>query len=202
MFDYDNLKLPGKQLQILKTALDLFQRFGIKRIPVEEICRTAGISKMTFYKYFKNKNELVRYIWEQGFEQALQKFAEIRVMDIPFPQKLQLVLKLKDETSAKISHQFALDYFYASPDLKEFFEDLSNRSLNIFLDFIRDGQKNGEVRPDLKPEFLLAVIGQIKNLVNDEALINSYGSYHDFVMEVNKFVFYGILTQSHTAESG
>jgi AcrR family transcriptional regulator len=195
MFDVARLNLPAKQALIVSTALDLFQRFGIKRIPVEEICQTAGVSKMTFYKYYKNKNDLVRFLWEQGFEQASEKFEAIIEMEVPFEHKLELLLKLKDESTANISHQFALEYFYAIPELKEFFEQLAAKSLLRFLDFIKDAQKKGEVRQDLKPEFLLAVINNVKLLVKDENLINSYPSYHDFVMEVNNFMYYGILSR-------
>lgn len=196
MLDYSILKLPNKQQQIVKTALDLFQQFGIKRITIEEICQTATVSKMTFYKYFKNKNELVRFLWEKGYEQALEKFDAIREMDIPFEKKLQLMLKLKDESTANMSHQFALEYFYASPDLKDFFEKLAQESFSHFFDFLHSSQQKGEVRRDLKPEFLMAIINNIKLLVKDEDLINSYPSYHDFVMEVNNFLFYGILPRS------
>jgi AcrR family transcriptional regulator len=201
MLDLSKLNLPRKQLQILKTGLDLFQRFGIKRVTIEEICQTANVSKMTFYKYFKNKNELVRFIWEKGVEQAVEKFEAIREMDIPFEKKLQLILELKEESTANISHQFALEYFYASPDLKDFFEKLARDSLTRFLEFLKAAQKKGEVRRDLKPEFLMAIINNIKFLVKDEALINSYPSYHDFVMEVNNFLFYGILPRPDSGES-
>ena len=54
--------MPEKYQQIVETATDLFMRFGVKRVTVEEICRTAQISKMTFYKYFNNKIELAEYI--------------------------------------------------------------------------------------------------------------------------------------------
>lgn len=200
MLDLSKLNLPEKQRLIVDTALDLFQQFGIKRIPVEEICKTAGVSKMTFYKYFKNKNELVRFMWEKGFEQSLEKFDEIQALDIPFEKKLQLILKMKEESTAKISHQFALDYFYASPDLKDFFEKLSRESISRFLIFIKNAQEKGEVRPDIRPEFLLAIINNIKLMVKDEALISSYPSYHDFVMEVNNFIFYGILPRPASEE--
>jgi len=193
MLDFSKLYLPKKQLQVVDTALDLFQRFGIKRIPVEEICKTAGVSKMTFYKYFKNKNDLVCFIWGKGFEQAFAKFDEIRASNIPFQEKLELILKLKEESTAKMSHEFALDYFFASPDLKGFFEDLSEKSIARFLAFIKDAQKKGQVRSDLKAEFLLAVINNIKSMVKDDNLIGSYPTYQDFVMDVNTFLFYGIL---------
>lgn len=200
MLDLSKLNLPEKQRLIVNTALDLFQQFGIKRIPVEEICKTAGVSKMTFYKYFKNKNELVRFMWEKGFEQSLEKFDEIQALDIPFEKKLQLILKMKEESTAKISHQFALDYFYASPDLKDFFEKLSRESISRFLIFIKNAQEKGEVRSNLRPEFLLAFINIIKIMVKDETLINSYSNYQDFVMEVNNFIFYGILPRPASEE--
>ena len=200
MLDLSKLDLPEKQYEILNTALDLFQRFGIKRIPIEEICKTANVSKMTFYKYYKNKNELVRFLWQTGFEQGFAKFDEIQALDIPFEKKLQLILKMKDETSAKISHEFALDYFFASPELKDFFEKLSGESMSRFLSFIKDAQEKGEVRQDMRPEFLLAIINNIKLMVKDEALISSYPNYHDFVMEVNNFIFYGVLPRPASEE--
>ena len=201
MLDLTKLSLPEKKKDILATAQELFQKFGIKRVSIEEICQTATVSKMTFYKYFKNKNDLVRFLWEKAFEQGFETFDEIRAMDIPFEQKLQLVLKMKEETTAKISHQFALEYFYAIPDLKDFFEQLSRDSINCFLDFIREAQQKGEVRPDIHPEFLLAIINNIKLLIKDDTLMNNYATYKDFVMEINNFIFYGILPIPSSEES-
>ena len=34
----------------------------------------------------------------------------------------------------------------------------------------------------------------------DETLINSYSNYQDFVMEVNNFIFYGILPRPASEE--
>jgi hypothetical protein len=140
-------------------------------------------------------------MWERGFEQGWEKFDEIKAMDIPFEKKLQLMLKMKEETTAKISHEFALDYFYAIPDLKSFFEELSHKSIKRFLDFIKEAQQRGEVRPDIHPEFLMAIINNIKLLVKDDTLVNNYPTYKDFVMEINNFIFYGILPRSSSEES-
>lgn len=45
--------------RIIKTALDLFRRYGIKSVTVDDIARDAGMSKKTIYQYFKEKDELV-----------------------------------------------------------------------------------------------------------------------------------------------
>lgn len=185
--------LPIKQRQILESAEDLFQRFGIKRISIEEICHTATVSKMTFYKYFKNKVELVRFLWERWFEQNNAKFAEVRVMEIPFTEKLALILKLKEEGTQKISYQFALDYLNGVPELEAFFQEQYTNSMNQFMDFIREAQQKGEVRPDMKIEFFLAVIATMKELMQNKSLVELYPHYQDFILEVNNFLFYGVL---------
>ncbi len=185
--------LPLKQRQILENAEDLFQRFGIRRISVEEICSTAKVSKMTFYKYFKNKNALVRFLWGRWFEENNMKIAEVRAMEISFTDKLALFLKLKEEGTQKISYQFALDYLNGVPELEEFFREQYTKSINQFMDFIREAQQKGDVRPDMKIEFFLAVIEAMKGLMQNKELVNMYPQYQDFIMEVNNFLFYGLL---------
>ena len=44
-----------KNDQIVKIGKDLFYKYGIKRVSVEEICAKANVSKMTFYKFYNNK---------------------------------------------------------------------------------------------------------------------------------------------------
>ena len=45
---------PKKEGDILRTAEDLFMQFGYDRVSVEEICREAKVSKVTFYKLLCN----------------------------------------------------------------------------------------------------------------------------------------------------
>ena len=110
-----------KKKQILITAEDLFFRFGLKRISIEEICSTAKVSKMTFYKYFKNKIDLIKCLWSLMFDYGMKKFEEIENMEISFQEKVELILKMKEESSKKLSHEFALEYFFSNDELRDFF---------------------------------------------------------------------------------
>ena len=55
---------------LLAAAKRLFWKHGIKRVSVEDISSEAGLSKMTFYRNFANKEaiafELLRSLTEQG----------------------------------------------------------------------------------------------------------------------------------------
>lgn len=46
--------------KILWTALELFLAQGIKKTSVDEIAAQAGVTRITAYRYFENKNALVR----------------------------------------------------------------------------------------------------------------------------------------------
>ena len=45
--------------KILKTAGELFFKFGIRSVSIDDICNELHISKKTFYTVFKQKDELV-----------------------------------------------------------------------------------------------------------------------------------------------
>jgi AcrR family transcriptional regulator len=45
--------------RILAKAADLFMRYGIKSITMDEIASTLGISKKTIYQFFTDKDDLV-----------------------------------------------------------------------------------------------------------------------------------------------
>lgn len=47
---------------LAKAAIKCFDRFSIRKTTIEDICRAAGVSRPVFYKYFKNKRELILFI--------------------------------------------------------------------------------------------------------------------------------------------
>ena len=59
-----------KREQLLQTGEALFVKHGMRRVTVEEICRQAGVSKPTFYRYFENKAALARRIDERWIEEV------------------------------------------------------------------------------------------------------------------------------------
>lgn len=48
-----------KFVQILSDAMEVFMKYGIKSVTMDDLARQLRISKKTLYKYFKDKNDLV-----------------------------------------------------------------------------------------------------------------------------------------------
>ena len=58
------VQLPPRQ-RILAAADDLFRRVGIRGVGVEAIAEAAGTNKMTLYRHFESKDELIAE-WVRG----------------------------------------------------------------------------------------------------------------------------------------
>ncbi len=48
-----------KRDQLVETALDLFARHGFHATGIDTILESAGVAKMTLYKHFRSKEELI-----------------------------------------------------------------------------------------------------------------------------------------------
>jgi AcrR family transcriptional regulator len=70
-----------------------FLKHGVKRVTIEEICEKAKVSKVTFYRYFTNKEAIVRHIRDQLMQAGFAKYDEIVALDISFPQKIDMMTK-------------------------------------------------------------------------------------------------------------
>lgn len=52
---------PDKKSLIFRTAIRLFGKYGYDGLPVDRVCREAGISKGSFFQYFSSKSNLLEF---------------------------------------------------------------------------------------------------------------------------------------------
>lgn len=185
-------RISKKQRQIVETAIELFSRFGIKRVTVEEICQKAGASKMTFYKYFPNKMELLKHIWNGWIDEAYKRLDEIDEMNISFAEKLQKIIEYKTELLSKVSPEYMQEVLHAEPEMEEFIGEVQARNFGLFMKFLEKAQARGDMRK-IRPEFFLTVLDKINELARDESLMKIYPNHVELMREIQYFLFYGIL---------
>lgn len=178
-----------KRARIIETAEALFNRYGIKRVRVEEICRDAGVSKMTFYKYFSNKIDLAQQIWSLWVDQGCAKLDEIDALDVLLPEKIRLMFQWKTDFIKGLNREFVEELMglRIRPD--------QQRIMDRFMAFIAKAQKRGEIRADIKPQFLIAVIDKFYELAENKELVNQYDDLVEFNREIKSFFWYGIIAR-------
>ena len=186
-------KKSKKLLKIIETGEILFMRHGIKRVTVEEICRKSMVSKMTFYKHFSNKIELVKYILNAWHEEFWSNADEIFTKDIPFTEKVELMFDWKLKLMARMSNEFIDEFIHTDPELKGFMLEYYQRSYKRFRDLIVDWQKNGDIRTEIRPEFIIAFFDKMQEMFGDDNVRKLYSDSIEFILELHNLLFYGIV---------
>ena len=183
-----------KRKQLIHTAKDLFYKYGIKRVTVEEICQEANVSKMTFYKHFKNKHELVKTMVVQMTDEAIEKYRSLMDQNIPFEEKVRETIHMKFEGTDQMSQEFMSDYLtHAEPEMLNFIHQRAQGTMALVIKDYAEAQKRGDIRQDIKIEFILWYLNKMFDLMGDEELEKLYGSPQEMIMELVNFFFYGIM---------
>jgi AcrR family transcriptional regulator len=177
-----------KREQILDTAEKLFSRHGARRVSIEELCREAGVSKMTFYKYFSNKSELIRVIRDDWIDQGFKRFDEINALELPFSEKIDLMTRWEMEFSSRINSEFIREVF-SSEDAEKLFKQR-------YLENISAAQDRGEARRDIHPEFLWLVQKKLGELFREERWKDIPMEFSEFQEQLRNLLYFGLVTRN------
>jgi AcrR family transcriptional regulator len=193
---------PRKEKEIVSAAKRLFRRYGVKRVTVEEIVGEAGVGKATFYRYFPNKTALVKRIMGELNDVVLERTDAVLRQQRPFDEKVRLLIDDKLRQASSTSEAFFDEFFRADdPEVRAHIDALLHQSQRRFVDFMVEAQAYGQVRTEIRPEFMLALLGKINELAADEALRACYPDYVSFTRELIDFLFYGLLSARSASSS-
>ncbi|NIS79583.1 MAG: TetR family transcriptional regulator [Anaerolineales bacterium] len=175
-----------KREQLIETGENLFVRHGMRRVTVEEICRQAGVSKPTFYKYFENKEALARRIVELWVDEALQQIDMIEASNVSFQEKLKRILAIKQTITARPGPEFFEDLIPLKVDL--------SHGLRRVMQFLVKSQQEGDIRADIRPEVLMAAFNLLNSMQHDAQIRSLYEDAETLAADVFKLFHFGALS--------
>jgi AcrR family transcriptional regulator len=182
-----------KYAQLLESAGGLFKRYGIRRVSVEEICRHAQVSKMTFYRYFNDKIDIARTMLIGMMEQAFVEYRAIMDSDDSYTDKVTKIIQFKLEKSEDMGTAFFREVFNGPySELHSVMEEGTAKTMDMAREDFIKAQKQGDIRQDVKPEFLIFLVNQMRTWASDPTLAGLYPSPKEMVVEMTKFFFYGV----------
>lgn len=73
-----------KEKQILNAAEKLFNKYGYKRVSMDEIAKEAGVTKKTVYSYYSSKEELLKHFINQEVSNMKNIIETLEKEDIDF----------------------------------------------------------------------------------------------------------------------
>ncbi|WP_253934119.1 TetR/AcrR family transcriptional regulator [Halobacillus sp. A1] len=150
--------------KMLDTCISLFGRKGFRETSIQDIVEANGITKGSFYYYFKNKEDVLVYIHDSFISDLLNKQKRIiEAEEMSYKEKLHAMVEMMVKNIADGADS-AMVFFREIRNLSEAKtkEILPKRDLfqkNI-QNVIEGGMSHGEFRSDLRADMLsYAVLG-------------------------------------------
>lgn len=135
--------------QILQKAGELFLKYGLRRVTVDDICKALHISKKTHYTVFKGKREMITALLAADLEWHRQRMERSSNADV--------IEQLFDATQLKKNYQTQKKHINLMYDLKKYYPDMydyyRSRMMEInrkaLIQFLQRGVKQGVFRDDI-----------------------------------------------------
>ncbi len=146
--------------KIIEVALDLFLKNGIKKITVRRLIHPLGISSKTFYRYFEDKESLLRICLERHYAALSNDLVQAKDKKNDPIWDLCLILNKLFKLDFGISQDFYADLNYFYPELQEeVVRTYAQESLIHFRGLIVAGMKMELIKPTLNPDLVVETIG-------------------------------------------
>ena len=143
---------PDKRDRILKAAVKVFAKNGFYATRVSEIAKAASVADGTIYLYFKNKDDVLITIFEDGIQQLLTILREVAASDEPFDQRIKRIIELQLgllEGERDLAEVITVNLRQSSTLLKQYAAPLFMEYIDVIAGLIREGQKQGAFRKDV-----------------------------------------------------
>lgn len=160
-----------KEQQILRQAREVFMRFGLRSVTMDDVCREIGISKKTLYLYVTDKGDLIQKILKLDIQddEAITCTAENNHL-----QAIDELLAIQDMVQRKINAIHSSILY----DLKKYYPEAwammhSHRErfvVNAIEQNILRGQQQGLYRTDLNPSVIARIYAHRLEIVFDPSL--------------------------------
>ena len=169
------------RITLLQAATDLIAEGGVESLSIRKLADKAGVSRTAPYHHFKDKNELLCAIAEQGFHlqdqliEALNENAKELNPVEQFERYVLTYIRFADEQRETYDLMYGRDIWKTgepTPTLQE----VSRNSFRVLLNWVEELQAEGVFEPSLPAlriaQSAWASIHGLCRLFNDGIYVN------------------------------
>jgi len=147
-----------KLKDILSKTFELYEKYAIKRVTMDDVARELGISKKTLYQFVANKNELVEKVIRSEIELAGKRHESIKFMNLNSIGELFEVSKMMNERLKKHNPALFFDLRKYYPAIfKEITKIKREKAYESVLNNLKKGMKEGLYRKEINPDIIAKI---------------------------------------------
>jgi len=181
---------------ILARVKNLYHKYGIRSVTMDDVARELGISKKTLYQHFRDKDDLVNQVVDAEIEYRRQMFGGPQWEQMnAIEQLLELTRCVSDMLKA---HSAVTEY-----DLKKYYPDLYVKVREVRREHIqkffhanlKKGLDEGLYRPELHADIIIRLsVYIVDGLVDSDVVTIEEFLEHRFLIEFIQYHTRGIAT--------
>jgi TetR/AcrR family transcriptional regulator, cholesterol catabolism regulator len=182
--------------RILIKAADLFCRYGIRTITMDEIASQLGISKKTIYQFFTDKDDMVSAVIEQEIERNELECSNFRDTASDAVHQIFLALESLEEMLKYTNPLMLYDLEKHHPASFIKLREYKYRFLHqIIIENLQWGIGAGLYRPDIDKDIVAKARIETAFLVfNPDVFPHSRYRISEVNLELAMLFLYGIVT--------
>ena len=185
-----------KETELLESAGELFKRYGIKSMTMNDIARELKISKKTLYKYVKDKNDLVVKSMSIVLDKQECEFDEIsNTVEDPI-EELWQITRLAAKHLSAIHPSVIFDIMKFHPEAWEQFE--CHKDTHVYLsviDNLERGKKKGLFRKEMNSKIIAKIfVARFDTLFNPDIFPSTEFNLVEVNNEMMLYHLHAILT--------
>ena len=189
---------PIDREQMRKRVLDAAEKSvasqGLNRSSMSDLVMASGVSRRTFYKVFRSKEDVIRGMVDRKIEGTFRKALEIVSDRGSTAGKIEAMLGLVQRVTSFISPSLMREVSTAHPRLWEYINERRMKALDLWRGILVEGQERGEIRRDVDPEIFMLMLTTIaQNMVTPTFLLEHGMTMPEMIEQLKLVLVYGIL---------
>lgn len=193
MMDGYKRRTEMKKEKIKRAAMELFMTYGIEKVSMAEIAKKANVSPVTIYNYFGTKDELSKKVITDMFDEMWLERTRLIQSDMPFQEKMEKMMFETSEFSGMANPDFLKELMSSSPEMKRIVEETYQKYVNVLLQFIDEGKKEGLINKDISNEAFVLYFDILKEASSKIEVTADKDKNQRMIKDLVTLVFYGLL---------
>jgi TetR/AcrR family transcriptional regulator, cholesterol catabolism regulator len=185
-----------KETDIIAQSAELFLRYGVKSITMDDLSRHLAISKKTLYQFFTDKTDLVNKTIKHIIKSRSCEISKICDLRLNAIEELFKVYQHANELIRNHNPmlEFDLQRFY--PSIYRDTRETHRKAIyETTLSNLMKGKQEGFYRADLNEVVITKLhVLRIENFTHSDFLTTEEIHSNEFLNEVFKYHLYGIVS--------
>ncbi len=183
-----------KQDSILAKAFEMFKRYGIRSVTMDDIARELGISKKTLYQSVENKADLLEQIFRMHMREERAAMEEIRKATSDAVEEMLGIGRYVVEKVSGISPNMIYDLQkYYQPQWRQMKAEMQEHVYSVIIDNLQRGIEQGLYRRELSPTIVARLyVGKSLLATEEDTLQACQGDAGALHQELVLYHMYGI----------